>query len=594
MAKSDDFLLTAEELRLRGLKRRRIFIAAALLFLLLLVAIFGGRPLSLQIKAWQARRHAQKAFAFIEQQKWAEAQSEAVAAYQLRRTEPQALRAIARFLSRTGQGEALDFWSTLEKQAPLTREDHRDRARSALASGEPSTASAAVHDLLTNERLGRPGPSDWLLAARLEAQKGAPEAAASFLKKTLADPSATEPEQFEAALLQIALPDDAGAEVSEAWARLVKLSQGQSTLALQSLMVLARHALSSPRGQRPPALPPTPELARALEAHPLSRASQKLLALDLQIQMDAKQTGALIGRAIETWKNADPTSLVTLANWLNARSQHQRRLDVIPLEKSLQTKELFISCLDAMAALGRWTESKELLQQNRPSLDPMIQQMYLARCSAQLGEKAAAENSWQRALEAAGGKVEKLMVFADYAQKNDLLDVADAAYRRAISEAPKYRAAREGRLRLAQRERDTKKMHEILVEMLHLWPKDPSLQNDEAYTRLLLLPAGPATAEELAAVEKLADQLVTQKPASLPHRSLLALARLKQNRPAEALNVYANLKVSPGVLLPSTSAVHAAVLSAAGRGPDARTEANGIALDQLLPEERALLDKVRD
>src|SRR5437660_4674350 len=98
-----DFMLTDEERRLKKRKRRRIIVALVALLVLLLGAVFGGRPTLNAIKAWQARRHAAKALAYIADQNWLEARKEAMAAYQLRPTEPQSIRPVANFLSRTRQ-----------------------------------------------------------------------------------------------------------------------------------------------------------------------------------------------------------------------------------------------------------------------------------------------------------------------------------------------------------------------------------------------------------------------------------------------------------------------------------------------------------
>jgi hypothetical protein len=93
--------------------------------------------------------------------------------------------------------------------------------------------------------------------------------------------------------------------------------------------------------------------------------------------------------------------------------------------------------------------------------------------------------------------------------------------------------------------------------MLHEWPDDASIQNDEAYLRLLLLPPNSAggtsavssvepagvptgsTSEQLIEIENLAEDLVKQNPASLPHRTTLALAALRQGRPSKAAAAYA-------------------------------------------------------
>ena len=145
--------------------------------------------------------------------------------------------------------------------------------------------------------------------------------------------------------------------------------------------------------------------------------------------------------------------------------------------------------------------------------------------------------------------------------------------------------------------------------MLAIWPNDSAIQNDEAYTRLLLLfsnsrnDEAPAFAglrrgrpmtndETLKEIEQLAKKLVERNPRSLPHRTLLALARLWQNRAAEALDVYANIQVAPNALTPSALAVHVAVLAANGRADDAKTEATQIKVDNLLPEEKALIQNL--
>ena len=129
-------MLTAEEIRLRKRKRFRLVLLLAIVLVLGLALGFGARPAGRAIKAWQSRRHAARVVPLLEKEQWSEARDEAVAAYQLRPNEPEALRAVARYLSRTRQHQALEFWEQLAKQQPLTRDDLRDEAAIALVSGE--------------------------------------------------------------------------------------------------------------------------------------------------------------------------------------------------------------------------------------------------------------------------------------------------------------------------------------------------------------------------------------------------------------------------------------------------------------------------
>ena len=136
------------------------------LLILLVIGYLSARPVLNTVRAWQARRHAYKAYALIDQEKWGDARAEAIAAYQLRASESEAIRAVARLLSRAGQSDGLKFWHELETESKLTRADLRDEAGLALRTREFGLADKAIKELLGN-RDGGPTPVDWLLAADL-------------------------------------------------------------------------------------------------------------------------------------------------------------------------------------------------------------------------------------------------------------------------------------------------------------------------------------------------------------------------------------------------------------------------------------------
>lgn len=623
----NDFPLLDPDLRQHQRRRRRLLKIGGAIALVVVLVLVLGRPARHAVKAWQARRHAEKAFALIGAEDWSDATKEARAAYQLRATEPEAIRAVARLLSRTRQPDALGFWKVLREKQPLTREDLRDEAGIALVAGENGIAGRAVEELL-GKKEGGPSPANWLLAAQLAAQNHAPDKVSDYLNKVVADPKSTERQVFQASLFQLASTGAHAPGASEtqsaAWTRLTKIARGQSELALDALAILAQHTLSSPNEiVSEPAIMPDAEVIHALETHPLSHAAQKLLAVDLKIHLDPAERETLIAQAAQTWKTANNESLAVLARWLNSKGEFQLELDTIPLNKALQTRDLFLQRLDALGALGQWAEIKRLLQNETFPLDPVIEYMYLARCNQQLGEVTAGENNWQRALESAAGDPQKLLTLADYAEKNGAIATAATAYATIVHENPAVRAAQQGRLRLAQQARDTRQIHRILVDMLKQWPHDTAVQNDEAYCRLLLSsnsrnveirnpklenkpsPGGtPAVSSEtgrsssqlstlnsqLSTVEQIAERLVQLEPPSLPHRTLLALVRLKLGHPEKALEVYSGLNVPPNTASPAALAVHVAVLVANGHIEEAKTEADAIKPEQLLPEEQELLE----
>src|SRR5207253_8031709 len=158
--------------------------------------------------------------------------------------------------------------------------------------------------------------------------------------------------------------------------------------------------------------------------------------------------------------------------------------------RALQTRELFLPYVDALAALSRWNEIRRIIESERFPLDPVIEHMYLARCFAQEGQENGAGINWQRALEDAAGDLNKLLTLGEYAEKNGAERIAITAFEAAAAANPKSRQAQQGRLRIAYSARDTKRVHALLQEMLKIWPNDTAIQNDEAYIHLLLIIGG--------------------------------------------------------------------------------------------------------
>ena len=230
---------------------------------------------------------------------------------------------------------------------------------------------------------------------------------------------------------------------------------------------------------------------------------------------------------------------------------------------NLQRSRSTVQCRRASFSSSGWTplarsgngmKSAVSSRTSAIPLDPVVLAMCVARRNAQLGNIAAAENNWQRALEAAGAEVSKLMALGDYSELNGALPVAQRAYERAVTEVPHMKSALKGLLRVVYRSRDTARIEQILARMLEISPEDAATLNDHTYIHLLLLPAdAPTRAAEGKAAAAKAQELIRREPNSLPHRTLLALAYLYQERPDDALNVYADLRVSSNALTPSAS-----------------------------------------
>ena len=618
-ATPQDDLTPPEELRAQRL-RRLFYLAIPAIAALAAAIYFAAPPVGGAIKSWQSRRLARQAFALIEQKQWSEANAKARDAYLLRPSEPEARRAIARLLSRTGQGTpALEWWEKLNEAHRLTIEDRRDFAGAALAAGELATAATQI-DLLLAQREGT-APIDILFAGQLAARRSDGVLAVDYAERALADKRAKPYEILSAAILVLSATKPDSPPHIAAWKRIEDLARDPKNAAsLDALVFLAQQrslappartgndttsfSLSVPATQQPVApltgdtslsLGPSSatsqtattmgllEIADALEKHPGARPYHQLLALQLHAQHDPPLTDEFARQAVERFGKGDDETLDALAAWLNSVGRARKTLDLLPPVRAVKRQDLFLQYINALAALDRWNEVKEGLSSERFPLEPVFQHMYLAIARTRLGEATAATNEWQRALEAANTS-EKFLALASYAEQNHANDVADRAYSEAIRLAPKNRAAYTGRLRVAEASGRTAEAQTLAAEIVQLWPDDATARNQDAYLRLLL-GASDGAAE---AAERQAQVLVAQEPWNWAARATLGLARLRLSRNKEALAVFRNVRAT-GSEPPGALAVRAAVLAVNGYEEGARGDAHNLGAEHLLPEERALI-----
>jgi hypothetical protein len=338
------------------------------------------------------------------------------------------------------------------------------------------------------------------------------------------------------------------------------------------------------------------EVANALENHPDARPYHKLLALEVRARRDPILADHYVADAVERFGNAarlgqlyegsaevaDET-LAALAGWLNKVGRPAKTLEVLPQARAVQRQDLFLHYLNALAALQRWNDIKDLLSSERVPTEPVLQHMYLAVAQTHLGSATGATNEWQRALEVANTP-EKLLALANYAEQNSANDIADAAYGGAIKIAPKNRGAYDSRLRVALAAGHTAQAQSIAAEIAQLWPDDAAARNQDAYLRLLL----GASGDVAEAAEREARVLVAKEPRNWLARATLGLARLRLGRNKEALAAIREPRVT-GVEPPGPLAVRAAIMAANGYEEGARNDAQILGAKPLLPEERALI-----
>jgi hypothetical protein len=589
--------LSAEELRspeevAEREQRRRWLIALGAAAMLAVGAWVGVRPALHTIKAWQARRAAAEAEHLIGEHQWLPARGKVEDALALWRQEPAALRAAAIFLAATGNfREAAGFWKQLAATRPLTGDEQRDYATSLLAGADPRAAETHLHEAWPPGQPG--GPADWELGMKLAIRRDHASQASELARRLLASHAATPRERLDAALVLLSA---GGADAQgAAWDEVRALAQDHATAeSLDALVLLAKRAAAPPAGARSPAgpapegCPELSELIERIDAHPLARIQHRLLATDLRLAQDPTRRAELIQSAMDRFAaSRDDADLATLGAWLYVKGEYARVLEAIPAARSTGDRALFFQRLDALGALGRWNDIREAIESGKLELDPMVAQMYLARCADKLNDPQTRDARWNAAFDAAGGKPEKLVQLGQYAGKNGAAGVAEKSFRAALQAAPASREAYASLLNLLEARGETRQLRDTLATMLAIWPRDAAVRNDAAYFDALLdekVPAALATARDL----------VRADPASLPHRVTLALSELRSSDDQGAMDAFRGIDPALAAMEPRQRAVYAATLWATSYNQQARETLGAIRLEDLLPEERLLVKPIQD
>ena len=582
---SHDSLLVREAAAER--RRRRVRGLAMIGALALLTGVgFGTRPALHVAKAWQARRLARDAVKLTEEGNLEAAHAKVQDALAIWRLEPETMHAAALFLTRAGAFRlALPYWQQLAEARPLTPAELRDYAAAEINLGDTDAAEALLRRVWP---AGEPGTRpDWLLGIQIALRRGRQPEAVTLAKRLLDDPQTSLRERLNAAT--VVLSGGSPDERTFAWRAVAAIARdGRMPESLSALVLLAGQR-ANPAASQPPedVVPALPDLIAAIEAHPLAKTQHHLLVDDLILAREPEKRAELIQAAVDRFGGAkEEADLAALAAWLYGKGEYDRVLAVVPPARAVTDRALYLQYLDTLAAMGRWTEIRALVQAQKFPLDALTSQMFLARCASQLGEPEVRDARWQAALDAAGKDPGKLLAVGQYAAKNGAGNVAASALRAAVRAAPDARPAYDELVRLLESMGNTAELREAVSSLSAHWPRDPAVRNDLAYLDAL-------ENENVPAARDTARELVRAEPASRAHRVTLALAELRLHHALAAMDAFSGLDFARSEpLQPRQRAVYAAVLWETSYVKEAHAVLKDIPVDRLLPEERELIRPV--
>jgi tetratricopeptide (TPR) repeat protein len=547
-----------------------------LTFALVVTAIFSAflvHPIYTSIKAWRARSLASQAGHLAGTSETGEAFEKLVAAYRLNPHEPTVLRAMALWYEKAGRPEAVLFWEQFMAGGQATPDDRRHYIRSLMAAGRlPQAAEQAEMLLRSNPR----DADNLRLASEVMMAGGDFTNALSYAQQAVwARPDDIALQfylQTFQAYSQIATTRQA------AIASIVQLARTDpGELGSDALVFLTKLTLQEayPKSE-------ADWIPQRLRDHPKSTTSMQLLATQLEIALHPERRNILLDAMVEKGSAAPDADARLMAVWLMQQKDPGRALQVLPLDRALKSREMLLAHLDGLALLGRWNEIQSIMLKKPQVIEPSLQHIFLARCALESKQPDKAAVEWRQAQVAASQDPGQLVYLAEYTDRLRQDDAAVNAYEALSQIAATSRIASVALIKIHERNKQTSALLKTLADMRSKWPEDAAVTNDFAYLSALL---NQRTDIALA----IAEDLMAKEPSSMPHRTAVALARLRLHKPAEAAKVYEGIKIDWNTLLPRDRAVYAAVLYANGSAVEARLQALQISKAALYPEEVELI-----
>lgn len=521
---------------------------------------------------WRIRSLAATAEQQAEAKDWVAAWSTARAAYLLNRDKPEVLRPFAKILTLSGDPmnleRALEFWDPLLKSPAATMDDRRSYIES--YRGTQSVVSKVDEQLRFLMEKEPNSSRNWLLSAKVNEANG--DAAKMLLCARRAhelDPKDSDATLYLASQL-LRLPNSHSEGFELLWSLVAE--SGKNNLAACAMAAKQNDLTDAQMG----------ELIQHLKNDPQATVAHKLAALELEIRKKPEQTESLLNAAVKVYREAGGDSLREFGVWLNIHGASSMTLAAIPADVAKSNRGLFRVYLDALMAMKKWAEVDAAVSERGVPIEASMMELLRATAATELGNKDDAIVHWRSAQAAAVGSPEQAQYVASYARRFGRDVQAESIYRSLTMGNPTIAEEAYRKLLEMASANGTSAIRKILGEMLVRWPKNTAVQNDYAYFSILLN-------EDVEQNRDLAIQLVNQFPSYLSHRSTLALAFLRLNKPDSALDIYKGLDVKWELAPTRFRAVYVAVLLANGKKEEALNMMTGIRLDSLQPEEQQLI-----
>jgi hypothetical protein len=326
--------------------------------------------------------------------------------------------------------------------------------------------------------------------------------------------------------------------------------------------------------------------SQALES-PVQAMDFRLQERALQMKYRPSQKSEIVEEAVKLGRTVSEKERMVVARWLLSNDFSLRALEVCDtIDQQLTDREWFTLRLDALHALKRYEEVKQLLSAPGQPLPQIIKAQFLLTEEKSLQAPEATVEASRKAVREAAARSEykdtlnAAAVLERMGEVTLAMDLFEGLQNHSQAGLP----ARLGLVRCLSVQLDrTPELIEALNSLLVLWPHSDEARSDLAYLRLL---DKTHRQEDVAAVLNLAQR----NQWYLAYRIPAALAFLRINESAKALKILDSTDVPWVQARAGWRAVFAATLAANQRMADARKWGEQLSSKELRPGERRLLE----
>lgn len=485
---------------------------------LVVVGGLGWKLVVPRLKEARAQQFAAEAESLTRRQEYKEAGAKVLAALRFAPRDPVVLRTAANLCSEAGDPAGLGYYEGLIGTGQATTDDRVKYVRLALAVKRLDVAGRELQGLI------RADPKNIeLLHLLVQQQREAGDLRRATVTASYA--LSLQPDHPRSQFIYgILLNLNRTNSVQEAGRRaLWSLALGDNEYADRAAEVLTTSAHLSPSELR--------LLIRDFQSRTNFRPTDLLRAYDLKMRLEPGRTNELVREAFDTISatNTSPVILALLCQWAAQNHQSEVILERVPAEVARTNTLLAPLRASALARAGRWNEVVPMLEDKRYPLDATVAHVLRAEMALSSGNRSGAETSYKAALEDTKLKTDHLWLLARSAESAGFPLVSAAAYQRLGSKDRRQAvtAAIEAARVLYQVE-DLQVMRDALKKLSDQLPGDDTVAGELAWAELFLN-IRPQD------VKPVAERLARERPHDPQWRFLLALSRLRENRPSDAL-----------------------------------------------------------